>query len=125
MLQRLGDHIANCLARADDAERRGLEMANPGAKAETELMAKAWRHLARSYEFIESLERFLLDCHQAKTALPEAPRQCPKCNQDMRLFGIEPGSDSRDLFTFECTDCGHLEVTGIPASVGGPLSFRH
>ena len=70
MLQRLGDHIANCLGRANDAERRGLEMSNPEAKAETERMAKGWRHPARSYEFIESLERsFLLDVHAAKNAL--------------------------------------------------------
>jgi len=114
MLQRLGDHIANCLERADDAERRGLEMSNPEAKAETERMAKGWRHLARSYEFIESLERFLLDVHVAKNALPEALPQCPKCDRDMRLLGIEPGNDTSDLFTFECMDCGHLEVTGIP-----------
>jgi hypothetical protein len=33
-------------------------------------MASAWRHLARSYEFIESLERFLLDGHAVKNALP-------------------------------------------------------
>jgi hypothetical protein len=26
MLQKLGDHIANCLARADDADRRGSEV---------------------------------------------------------------------------------------------------
>ena len=53
MLQKLGDHITNCLARAEDAERRGLEISDPEAKAETTRMAKAWRHLARSYEFIE------------------------------------------------------------------------
>jgi len=25
---------------------------------------KGWRHLAKSYEFVESLERFLLDLHK-------------------------------------------------------------
>jgi hypothetical protein len=114
MLQKLGDHITNCLARAEEAERRGLEISDPKAKAETERMAKAWRHLASSYEFIESLERFLLDGHVAKKALPARPPECPKCSRDMRLFGIEPDGDTRDLFTFECTDCGHLEVTGAP-----------
>jgi hypothetical protein len=33
----------------------------------------------------------------------------------MRLLGIEADSDTSDLFTFECSDCGHLEVMGIPA----------
>jgi hypothetical protein len=127
MLQRLGDHIANCLGRADDAERRGLEMSNPAAKAETERMAKGWRYLARSYEFIESLERFLLDGRAVKNALPPRPPQCPMCNRDMRLFGIEPDSDTNDLFTFECTDCEHFEVMVVPAeeatSVGGFFHF--
>jgi hypothetical protein len=69
-----------------------------GTKAESERMASAWRHLARSYEFVESL----------------APVRCPKCNQDMRLLGIEARDNSSELFTFEYTDCGHLEVMGIP-----------
>ncbi|MGA9950468.1 MAG: hypothetical protein WBQ24_19640 [Xanthobacteraceae bacterium] len=115
MLQKLGDHITNCLARAEDAERRGLETSDAETKAETMRMAKAWRHLARSYEFIESLERFLLDSRGAKNALPAQPPQCPKCSHDMRLLGIEPDGDESDLFTFECTDCGHFEVMGVPA----------
>ncbi|MGA9891023.1 MAG: hypothetical protein WBQ55_01355 [Xanthobacteraceae bacterium] len=114
MLQKLGDHITNCLTRAEDAERRGLETSDPDTKAETKRMAKAWRHLARSYEFIESLERFLLDGHAAKNALPARPPQCPKCGHDMRLLGIEPDGETSELFTFECTDCGHLEVMGVP-----------
>jgi hypothetical protein len=30
----------------------------------------------------------------------------------MCLFGIEAESDKRDLYTFECTACGGLEVRG-------------
>ena len=41
---------------------------------------------------------------------------CPKCNVEMRLFGIELESDKRDLFTFECTACGGLEVRGVLVS---------
>ena len=32
-------------------------------------MERQWRHVAKSYEFIEGLERFLLD--QQKNALPQ------------------------------------------------------
>jgi hypothetical protein len=39
MLQKLGDHITNCLTRAEDTERRGLEISDPEAKAETKRMA--------------------------------------------------------------------------------------
>ena len=38
---------------------------------------------------------------------------CPACDREMRLFGIEPESVERDLFTFECADCGRLEVRGV------------
>jgi hypothetical protein len=38
---------------------------------------------------------------------------CPICRIEMRLFGIEPESETRDLFTFECHGCGRLEVRGV------------
>jgi len=41
---------------------------------------------------------------------------CPKCNVEMRLFGIEADSDVRDLYTFECSACGGLEVRGVRVS---------
>jgi hypothetical protein len=115
MLQKLGDHIANCLARADDADRRASVASDLEIKAESERMASAWRHVAGSYEFIESLERFLLDGRTAKNALPSLPLRCPKCSQDLRLLGIE-GNGAGELLTFECTECGHLEVMGTPAA---------
>ena len=43
-------------------------------RIDNERMAKSWRHLARSYQFVESLERFLLDSDKARSARPpEAP----------------------------------------------------
>jgi hypothetical protein len=115
MLQKLGDHIANCLSRADDAERRASETSDPEIKAETERMTKAWRHLARSYQFVESLERFLLDGATIKSTPPTPLPRCPNCDHDMELLGIEANGDAKELFTFECTDCGRLEVMGVPA----------
>ena len=41
---------------------------------------------------------------------------CPGCQQEMRLFGIEPESAKRDLFTFECPACARLEVRGVLVS---------
>ena len=41
---------------------------------------------------------------------------CPFCNIEMRLFGIEPESDKRDLYTFECCTCRSLEVRGVHVS---------
>ncbi len=114
MLQKLGEHIVSCLARADEAERRGSATSDAEIKAEAKRLAKAWRHLARSYQFVESLERFLLDGGTTKSELPTPPLHCPKCNHDMRLLGIEADDDASDLFTFECTACGRFEVMGVP-----------
>jgi len=39
--------------------------------------------------------------------------RCPKCDREMRLFGIEPLGTARELYTFECDHCGRLEVRGV------------
>jgi chorismate-pyruvate lyase len=61
MLQRLGERISYCLARASEAERRAEEVSTPSLKAEYKELANSWRHLARSYQFVEALEPLLLD----------------------------------------------------------------
>ncbi len=38
---------------------------------------------------------------------------CPDCDLEMRMFGIEPESEARDLYTFECVGCKRLEVRGV------------
>ena len=39
--------------------------------------------------------------------------RCSKCDREMRLFGIEPLGLVRELYTFECDECGRLEVRGV------------
>jgi hypothetical protein len=38
---------------------------------------------------------------------------CPTCSREMRLFGIEPEGEKRDLYTFECEHCDRVEVRGV------------
>jgi hypothetical protein len=38
---------------------------------------------------------------------------CPLCKREMVLFGIESEADKRELYTFKCEDCSHLEVRGV------------
>src|SRR5262245_1398878 len=64
MLQKLGDHIKNCLERAAEARRHAGETADPTLKPGNLLLEQNWIRVARSYELVESLERFLL------TAIP-------------------------------------------------------
>ena len=47
---------------------------------------------------------------------------CPCCKIEMRLFGIEPESDTRELYTFECNGCSRLEVRSV--LIGGGLIVR-
>ena len=70
MLQRLGDHISACLQRADQCKEAAALETNERVKTQLLEMERQWRHVAKSYEFIEGLERFLLD--RQKNALPQA-----------------------------------------------------
>ncbi len=38
---------------------------------------------------------------------------CPNYNVEMCLFGVEAQTAARDLYTFECSACGGLEVRGV------------
>ena len=70
VLLKLSGHISNCLERAANAERRARDAADPAIRSDNEMLAQSWRHLARSYEFVESLERFLSDTARIKDAVP-------------------------------------------------------
>jgi hypothetical protein len=38
---------------------------------------------------------------------------CQNCKVEMRLVGVEPEKHGRDLFTFECPKCSHLETRAV------------
>ena len=47
-------------------------------------------------------------------AIPIAPLMlCPACGIEMRLFGVESETPARDLYTFECRNCGRIEARGV------------
>lgn len=71
MLLKLGSHISNCLDRAADAEQRAGESADSTSRCDNQLLAQSWRHLARSYQFVETLERFLSDRNRKDDLPPE------------------------------------------------------
>src|SRR5215470_2509110 len=75
MLLKLSGHISNCLERAADAELRAVQSTDSAIRSDNELLAQSWRHLARSYQFVESLERFLsgTDRNKKEMSLPEIP----------------------------------------------------
>ena len=80
MLQKLGDHIANCRARAEEC--RDAAAAEPDARVCSQLLSleTQWLHVAKSYEFIASLENFLVDAQ--KRTLPYEVEKLPKDTPD-------------------------------------------
>jgi hypothetical protein len=73
MLQKLTGYIRDCLERAASAEARASSATDSRIKVDYLEMAKHWRQLARSYEFVETLERFLLDAERRRTAIAPKP----------------------------------------------------
>ena len=88
MLQRLGDHISACLQRADECRQAAASETDERVRTQLLEMERQWRHVAKSYEFIESLERFLLD--QEKNALPQAEESPWRDNLDAESELSEP-----------------------------------
>ena len=80
MLQKLGDHIQNCLGRAEECKEAAAS--EPDARVRSQLLnlETQWRHVAKSYEFIASLERFLVDAQ--KRTLPHEVENLPKATPD-------------------------------------------
>jgi hypothetical protein len=98
---------------------------DPEARAEHLNFERSWTHLARSYEFVGSLERFLLSAHQSRTekwntmiqfnsskAEARDNVKCSVCDVTMKLFGIErhPAIDHADLRTYVCPHCDNLQT---------------
>jgi hypothetical protein len=70
MLQKLSDHVADCMARAAETERRAREMADSQLKTDLLDVARRWRHLAESYQFVDGLDRFLAEQRLRRTGHP-------------------------------------------------------
>lgn len=61
MLHQLSDHVTECISRAADTERRAREATDAQLRQDLFDIARRWRHLADSYQFVESLDRFIVD----------------------------------------------------------------
>lgn len=64
MLQKLGDHIAECRRRASECEALAKDGLDEAVAAQYRAMAQHWARLADSYEFNLALESLLMDIHK-------------------------------------------------------------
>ena len=76
MLQKLGDHIAACRDRANTCMAASTTETDPRLRTQLVDLAQQWEHVAKTYEFVASLERFLID--QQNNALPTELGKLPK-----------------------------------------------
>ena len=66
MLHKLSDHVTECIVRAADTERRAREATDSQLRQDLFDIARRWRHLAESYQFVESLDHFIVDRQSAR-----------------------------------------------------------
>jgi hypothetical protein len=64
MLQKLGDHIAECRRRAAECQALADSGVDEAAANQYLEMARHWTRVADSYEFNVQLERFLQDTYK-------------------------------------------------------------
>ena len=76
MLQKLGDHITACLERAEQCKGAAATATDPLLRSQLSDLELQWRHVAKSYEFIASLEQFLTSAH--RETLPHEVERLPK-----------------------------------------------
>jgi hypothetical protein len=76
MLQKLGDHIAACRDRGNTCIAASTTETDPRVRTQLLELAQQWEHVAKTYEFVASLERFLID--QQRGTLPINVGQLPK-----------------------------------------------
>jgi len=76
MLQKLGDHIAGCRDRANTYIAASTTETDARVRTQLLDLAQQWEHVAKTYEFILSLERFLID--QQNNTLPTEVGKLPK-----------------------------------------------
>lgn len=74
MLQKLGHHIAACIDRAADCRQRAEQAVDPAMKADLLDMEARWTELIRNYEFVESLERFVLSAYGRDSEARNLPK---------------------------------------------------
>lgn len=79
MLQKLGDHIAACIKRAEQCKEAAAAATDPLIRAQLSDLELQWRHLVKSYEFVASLEQFLLSAqkHRLPHEVERLPRDAP------------------------------------------------
>ena len=66
MLQKLDRHIRECYEYAAENAALARTETDEGMRAKLLRLERTWTHLAKSYEFVQTLEAFLLDASKTR-----------------------------------------------------------
>ena len=66
MLQKLDTHIRECYFHAAESAELAKTERDQSMRERLLNMERSWTHLAKSYEFVQSLEAFLLDADRRR-----------------------------------------------------------
>jgi hypothetical protein len=77
MLQNLRDEISACLERAEACREAAAHEPDERVREELLGLEKQWHDVARSYEFIETLEQFMLASHALPPEVDKLPKDFP------------------------------------------------
>ena len=77
MFQRLGEYVSACLQRADERRKAAASETDDHIRSQLLDLEQQWQHIAKSYEFIETLERFVLTSHSLPPEVEKLPKDFP------------------------------------------------
>jgi hypothetical protein len=77
MLQQLGEYISACLQRADQCREAAAAETDDRVRGQFLALEQQWQHVAKSYEFIETLEQFLRASHTLPPEVEILPKDFP------------------------------------------------
>jgi hypothetical protein len=73
VLNKLSEHVRECLKHADDCARHAAAQTCPKRKADFLDLERRWLALARSYDFTERLDDFCSETRRKAGDLPKLP----------------------------------------------------
>jgi|GEM_PF-1011554 len=88
MLQQLGEYISACLQRADQCREAAAAETDDRVRGQFLALEQQWQHVAKSYEFIETLEQFLRASHALPPEIEILPKDFPPEQAARTISGV-------------------------------------
>ena len=88
MLQQLGEYISACLQRADQCREAAAAETDDRVRGQFLALEQQWQHVAKSYEFIETLEHSYAPATLCGPKLRYCRRTFPRSRRARTISGV-------------------------------------